>query len=147
MAALRGRMDRAQRFPGARGIDLHVAVEGPEVSARERILGRLKGRLSEGGAPGARAHAIEVRLDAQAQTGPRPTQSRPAAENLIAQFQDKARKAEATVSVVSSMSELPMALAEELRNRNLGASIRMGGDPALAPLDWGGLEVSHGLAG
>ena len=36
------------------------------------------------------------------------------------------------------------ALSDALRQRNLAQSIRMGGDPELAALDWGALEVSHG---
>ena len=52
--------------------------------------------------------------------------------------------AAATVSRVSSMAELPRAAAHELRNRNLGASLRTGRDPAFAAMDWGSIDRSVG---
>lgn len=110
------------------------------MSARERILGRLKRQLSD--QPGDREAAVAARLGAKEQTAPRPTQSRP--EARVGQFIEKAQAADATVSRIASMADLPAALSDELRRRNIGQQIRMGGDPALAALDWGGIVVSTG---
>ena len=76
------------------------------MSARERILGRLERQLSD--QPGDRAAAVAARLGAKAQTAPRPTQSRP--ERRVEQFIAKAQAADATVSRIASMADLPAAL-------------------------------------
>jgi hypothetical protein len=57
----------------------------------------------------------------------------------------KAEAAAATVGRVSSLSELPKAVAHELRKRNLPAAARVGADPLFAGLDWGAIELSHGV--
>lgn len=111
------------------------------MSARDRILGRLAARLSAGQ---DRAAAVRARLAGEAPPRPRPAQSRTEGAATVEQFIAKARKADATVSRIASFDALPAALAAELRGRNLGASVRIGSDPALAGLDWGGIETSRG---
>ena len=114
------------------------------MSARDRIIGKLRSRLSEDGPAAARAAAVDERLGAPQGRAPRPTQSHEEGEAAILQFMAKAEAADATVGRVASMADLPAAVSTELRNRNLGQSVRMGGDPALAALDWGGMEVTQG---
>lgn len=115
------------------------------MSARDRILNRLKGRLAVEGA-GDRKAAVSAWLAAPlaAAPRPRPTQSRSEGAARVAQFIAKAEAADATATRISSLEDLPAALANELRQRNLGQSIRMGSDPGLAALDWSGLETTTG---
>jgi L-lactate utilization protein LutC len=114
---------------------------GRKVSARERILGRLK--RAEGAGAG-RAAEVEARL-AGHPAGPAPAQGRAEGAARVAQFVAKAEAAAATVSRIAGLEELPAALAEELRNRNLPAAVRHGADPAFAGLDWAVVEVSQGV--
>ena len=113
------------------------------MSARDRILTKITRQVAEG-PPETRAKAVNDRLSAPAQTAPRPSQSRSTDAATIEQFAAKAIGADATVSHISSIEELPTALSHELRQRNMGQMVRMGDDPALAGLDWAGLEISHG---
>lgn len=115
------------------------------MSARDRILNRLKSRLSEGGPVEVRSAAVDERLTTPMGRAPRPTQSRTEAEARISQFMAKAEAADATTSRVGSFDVLPAALSDQLRNRNLGQSVRMGEDPALGGLDWGQIETSKGV--
>lgn len=113
------------------------------MSARDRILTKITRQVAHG-APEARAKTVNDRLSAPKQTAPRPTQSYSSDTATIDQFAARATAADATVSRISSMDELPTALSHELRQRNMGQIVRMGDDPALATLDWSGLEISHG---
>ena len=119
VAAARRRLDRDAGLPGAAGPDLHGPVEGgPEVSARERILGRLE---RAAGRPAAERRAgVEARL-AEHRAGPVPAQARSQGAARLLQFMAKAEAAAATIGRVSALSELPKALAHELRKRNLPA--------------------------
>lgn len=111
-------------------------------AARDRILGRLKSRVAAGG--GDRSAAVAARL-AGDRSAPRPGQSRSEGADRIDRFVAKATAADATVSRIASFDDLPAALGDELRRRNLGPSVRMGGDPALGALDWGQIETSQGV--
>lgn len=115
------------------------------MSARDRILNRLKSRLAVAEA-GDRKAAVSAWLASPltAAPRPRPTQSRSDGEARVAQFIAKAEAADATATRIASIEDLPAALANELRQRNLARSIRMGSDPALAALDWSGFDNSTG---
>jgi L-lactate dehydrogenase complex protein LldG len=110
------------------------------VSARERILGRVRGAL---GSAAGREAAVAARL-AEHPAGPAPLQARSQGAGRLTQFMAKAEAAAATVSRVSAPGELPKALAHELRNRNLPAAVRFGRDEMFAGLDWGVIETSQG---
>ena len=107
------------------------------MSARDSILGRISR------ATGGDAAAVDARLSAHEQPAPVPAAGRTEGEARIEQFIEKARSVDATVSRVSSLDDLPKALAEELRARNLPAAIRTGTEP-LFDRDWGGVERSVG---
>lgn len=119
-------------------------MSAEENPARERILNRLRGRLGEGAAPPERRAAIDERIAGPA-SAPRPTQSRSDGAARIEQFIERAKAADATVTRIASMDDLPAALSDELRQRNLGQSVRMGADHALGALDWGQIDVSRGV--
>lgn len=95
------------------------------MSARARILGRL-----------GRAAAEVARPEPL-----RPAISQPA--DRVRRFAEQLESSQATVSHVSSSCDLPAALADELRRRNLPAAVRTGDDP-LFERDWGAVERSVG---
>lgn len=98
------------------------------MSARDRILARAR-----------RAAAKPADMPPPL----KPTLATPTGEIAVEQFMQKARKVDATVSRIASLDELPQALADELRRRNLPAAIRTGSDPAFER-DWGGIEHTTG---
>ncbi|MEM7237388.1 MAG: lactate utilization protein [Pseudomonadota bacterium] len=105
--------------------------------ARNRILNRVRKAGGQGGAAAERLAA------AGRQTAPTPTQATLTGAAAVAQFMAKAVGADATASRIPSIEDLPRALAEELRNRNLPAAIRTGRDPAF-DRDWGTVERTIG---
>ena len=110
------------------------------MSARDNILARIR-RATGGGD----AVAVAVRLGQRdVQLAPVPAQAQTQGEARITQFIDKAIAVDATVSRLASLDDLPAALADELRQRNLPAAIRTGSDPAFAR-DWGTVEHSIGI--
>ncbi|HEU0221090.1 MAG TPA: LUD domain-containing protein [Paracoccaceae bacterium] len=111
------------------------------MSARERILGRLRGQL---GAGEDRAARVAARLDGGVQEAPRPAFAATEGRARLDQFEAKVRAVDATVSRLDAVSELPAALAEELRRRNLPAVVRHGAEPMFRGLDWGTVEASEG---
>lgn len=111
------------------------------MSARDAILSRLRKAIppTEG-----REAAVAARLGQKGQGAPVPAAAQLEGAARVDQFEAKARAADATVSRIASLQDLPSALAAELRARNLPAAIRTGGDPSIAGLDWGTLERSEG---
>ena len=95
------------------------------MSARDHILGRIR------------------RVSGKAET---PAPLRPAisrADDRVGQFTAQAEGVQATTSRIGHIDDLPGALADELRQRNLPAQIRTGEDP-LFERDWGTVEQSKG---
>lgn len=98
------------------------------MSTRDQILNRIR-RQTRPGPASAPPPVI-------------PAQGRPA--DAVAQFQAKLAAVHGTSSRLANLTDLPAALAAELRARNLPAAIRLGADPALAELDFGTITLSHG---
>jgi len=114
-------------------------MEGAEMSARDRILARV--RRATGGGDNV---AVAVRLGQRdTRLAPVPAQAQAQGEARITQFIEKTVAVDATASRLASLDDLPAALAEELRNRNLPAAIRTGTDAAFER-DWGTVERSTG---
>ncbi len=108
------------------------------MTPRARILARL--RRATGGGDGG---AVEARLREHPVTAPVPVQACVSGEAAVRQFIAKAEAVDATASRLAALDELPAALAEELRRRNLPAAIRTGTDPVF-DRDWGAIERSIG---
>ncbi len=109
------------------------------MSARDNILARVR-RATGGGD----LMAVTVRLGQHdAERAPVPASAQTRGEARITRFIEKAVAVDATASRLASLDDLPAALADELRNRNLPAAIRTGSDPAFAR-DWGTVEHSTG---
>jgi L-lactate dehydrogenase complex protein LldG len=111
--------------------------------ARETMLAGIRRALG-GGAE--RARAVERRL-AEHPRGPAVARTKGDAATLRALFLAKAEEAAATVAIVPSMAEVPRAIADYLRERNLPTMVRIAPDPALSALPWASvplLTVSEG---
>ncbi len=111
------------------------------MSARDRILSRLRRGLEA--APRSQGAVDERLASAGTQLSPIPALGRKTGGEALAQFEQKLRGVDCTVTRLA-WEALPQSLAEELRARNLPRAIRMGEDPELNALDWSGMEVSHG---
>ena len=110
------------------------------MSARDAVLGRIRRSLHvDGGDPGRRAIVI-ARLDG----APRsviPARGQLPRDERIALFARMAEKVSATVGHVAEPDDLPMAIAQFLRDHNLPATIRMGDDRRIAGLPWERTQV------
>ena len=97
------------------------------------------------GAEATRRDAVAARI-AAARPGIVPARGQlPEAERLRL-FCDKAEAAAASVARVAGADAVPGEVARFLRDNNLPATLRLGGDPAWAPMPWGAtaLDVSRG---
>jgi L-lactate utilization protein LutC len=106
------------------------------MSARDTILARVK-RATGGGDPAAVASRL-------GQPAPIPAAAQTEGNDRIEQFMAKAVAVDATASRVASLDDLPKALGNELRSRNLPAAIRTGNDP-MFDRDWGTVERTTGI--
>lgn len=113
------------------------------MSAREAILARVRKAAEGKNSGGDRAAAVADWLRAH-RPGPIPHQAASHGPQRLTQFMSKLEAVSATSSRVSSLAELPRAMAHELRNRNLPAAIRTGTDPIFDGLDWHTISVTQG---
>jgi L-lactate dehydrogenase complex protein LldG len=93
-----------------------------------------------------RAQAVEKRLAGHPR-GPAVARTKGDPATLRALFLAKAEEAAATVAVLGSLDEVPRAIADYLRERNLPSLLRIAPDPTLEALPWAGtpmLTVSEG---
>jgi L-lactate utilization protein LutC len=119
-------------------------MSAPEPTARDRILARVK-RATGGSNKMAVAARLGHHIAADAPgAAPTPAAAQTQGEARIVQFIEKTVAVDATASRIASLDELPAALADELRNRNLPAAIRTGYDPVFER-DWGTLEHTTGV--
>ncbi|QDL91569.1 lactate utilization protein [Paroceanicella profunda] len=116
------------------------------MSARERILGRLRTALADPERTEAdRQSAVAARLRGEGPRSPVPGFAQLQGQAALTQFMTRLEAVDATVSRVSSLAELPRALSHELRNRNLPSEIRHGTDPIFEGLDWGTITATTGI--
>ncbi len=104
------------------------------MSAREEMLGRIRGAVGKGRAPDA-ARAVDARLAAH-QTNLIPARSQLAPEAKIALFETMAREASATLTRISASSDVPEAIARFLKQENLPSRVAMAPDSWLGGLGW-----------
>jgi L-lactate dehydrogenase complex protein LldG len=105
------------------------------VSAREAILGKVRKSLGGGHNDAARLAAVEARL-AKAPKGIIPERGQLDDKARRRLFVAMAEKVSASVKQVKSPDDVPKAVAEYLRSRNLPAAIRIGADKRLAKMPW-----------
>ncbi|MEL7277166.1 MAG: lactate utilization protein [Pseudomonadota bacterium] len=115
------------------------------MSARDRILSKLSRTLTAGVAPEERVAAVDERLTGAGEPRPRPDFATLDGPARIDQFVTRLEAVDGTVSRLDALDDLPEALADQLRQRNLPAAIRHGQDPMFQTLDWGPVEASEGV--
>lgn len=105
------------------------------MSSREAILGRVRRSLGVSGTDATRLSAVDHRLADHAVNVIPARGQLPDAER-VALFVRKAGDVFASVARLDSREDIPSAVAEYLRSRNLPQVIRRGEDPRLASLPW-----------
>jgi L-lactate dehydrogenase complex protein LldG len=118
------------------------------MSSREAILNKVRQSLGQPARDAVRQKAVADRLE-KAPQGVIPARGQLAPAGRVDLFCTMAEKLFATVQSVPKPEDVPAAVAEYLRGRNLPASIRMGGDPRLAAMPWRkqrALEVKRGAS-
>ncbi len=116
------------------------------MSGRDAILGKVRKALDGARNDTARRGAVEDRL-AKVSKGIIPKRGQLADAERVQLFIAMAEKVSATVRQVKSPDDVPKAVSEYLRSRNLPAAIRIGADKRLARMKWAtqkALNVKHG---
>ena len=114
-------------------------------SARDDTLATIRRSLGVTGNETIRHDIVAERLR-RAPKGVIPKRGGLAGTELIALFRVQAEAAFATVTNVGSAIEVPEAITGYLQTHKLPATLRMGNDPRLRAMPWGGtpFEVAHG---
>ena len=103
--------------------------------SREKVLAAVRRSLEVGVDDPERRLAVQKRLyDHRANIV--PARTRLARQDLLEQFRAMLESQSAEVREVAVPDAVPEAIADCLREHNLGARIRMGEDPYLAAMDW-----------
>lgn len=105
------------------------------MSSREAILGRVRRSLGVSGTDATRLSAVGHRL-AEAPVNVIPARGQLPDAERVALFVRKAGEVFASVARLDSRDDIPSAVSEYLRSRNLPQAIRRGEDPRLASLPW-----------
>jgi len=105
------------------------------MSSRDAILGRIRRSLGASGTDATRLAAVRHRLN-ETPVNVVPARGQLPDAERVELFARKAREIFATVTRLDSYDEVPTAVAEYLRDRNLPQAIRRGKDPRLAGLPW-----------
>ena len=116
------------------------------MSAREAILARIHSRLAK--SEEGRQQAVAMRLAAHAH-GLVPGRGAGDIEHRIGLFTSMMEAVGGSVEVLDHLEDVPEHVAAYLRNANLPARIRRGGDSVLATLPWhrgGAITVDEGRA-
>src|SRR4051812_20756667 len=103
------------------------------MSAREAILGKIRAALKAPANDQPRREGVAQRL-ATAPAGVIPARGQLDAAGRTALFKTLAQSLAATVAGVAGADDVPEAVADYLRDRNLAPVLRMGADPRLAAM-------------
>ncbi len=118
------------------------------MSGREAILAKVRTALKVPADDAARRNAVAARL-AEAPKGVIPARGQLEPVARTALFSTMLGGLSASVASVRSADEVPKAVADYLRARNLAPNFRMGADARLAALPWDGqrsLEIRRGAS-
>lgn len=105
------------------------------MSSRDAIFARIRSSLGVDGNDIQRRAVVSDRLQ-RPDRGLIPTRGQLDQAARIDLFQTMAEKVSATVTRVERPADIPAAVADYLRSKNLPQAIRHGEDPRLAGLDW-----------
>jgi L-lactate dehydrogenase complex protein LldG len=116
------------------------------MSARDDIFSNIRRSLGVTGKEAPRLAIARDRL-AGAPRGVIPARGQLYPAGRVALFRAEAEGVQATTTEVAA-TEVPAEIARYLRDNNLPATLRMGADPRLADMNWGGtaLEISRGAS-
>ena len=117
------------------------------MSARDAVLGKIRRSLGVTGNEVERNATVDDRLR-RAPKGIIPTRGQLAPAERLALFAKMAEEVSASVARIAREDDLPEAVADYLRSRNLPAALKMGDDPLLASLSWKrtSIEVKRGAS-
>jgi L-lactate dehydrogenase complex protein LldG len=118
------------------------------MSARDAILTKVRRSLGVAGDEIDRRALTADRLT-RAPRGLIPARGQLDAPGRVALFRTMAEKVSASVVKVADAADVPAAVAEYLRSKNLPASLRRGADPRLDAMPWDGVpnvEVRVGVS-
>ncbi|MHC5654645.1 LutC/YkgG family protein [Stappia sp.] len=116
--------------------------------AKASILARMRASMGQKGDDPARRAAVADRLQ-RAPRGLIPARGRLEGAALVDLFCNMAGAVQATVARVAAPADVPKAVSDYLKDKNLPARIRHGADPFLATMPWAEqkqLEVDEGRA-
>lgn len=113
----------------------YQAAWGAHMSAREAILGKVRNALAANGTASERLQVVKERLET-APKGIIPARGKLKPAKRIALFRSMAEQVSCTVRQVKKRDNVPRAVMEYLRSKNLPAAMRMGDDRRLARLPW-----------
>ncbi len=119
------------------------------VGSREKILGRVRANLSGAVNPlRQKPEELETRIKSHPR-GIRPVRVDKDEAGLVDLFVDRAEKVNATVARLSSVDDIPDAMADYLASENLPAGFRMADNPDLNDVPWDkrpALEIKKGAS-
>lgn len=115
------------------------------MSARDEIFASVRRSLHVTGAEAPRRAAVADRLG-NTPSGVIPARGKGDGATQLATFAAEAVRAAATITEIASAAEIPQEIARYLREHNLPATLRVGGDERLSELPWSetALEVGRG---
>lgn len=115
------------------------------MNARDEVLAAVRRSLGVAGDEAPRRAAVEARL-AGAPAGIIPKRGKGQGGARAATFKAEAERAQASVAEVAEAADVPAEVARFLRENNLPATLRMGGDARLTAMPWdvAPLEISRG---
>lgn len=105
------------------------------MSARDSILSKIRRTTASAHDDSGRRATVAARL-ADHLAGIVPARGQVEGEARLALFTEKAEGVSASVVRVGSQAEVPKAIADHLRSKNLPQAIRRGEDARLAGLPW-----------
>lgn len=105
------------------------------MSSRDAILGRVRRSLGVSGTDATRLSAVRHRL-AETPVNVIPARGQLPDAERVELFAHKASEVFASVTRLKSRDEIPGAVSEYLRSKNLPQAIRRGEDTRLASLPW-----------
>ncbi len=106
-----------------------------QASARDRVLGAVRGALRVTGDEAPRREAVRTRLESPPGTLV-PAQGQQAGADALTLFIEKLEAQGASVAQVADAAQIPPAVSEFLRQHNLPAQVRTGADAMLAEAPW-----------
>lgn len=110
------------------------------MSGREAILGKVRNALAATGSASDRQEIVEQRLET-APKGIVPARGKLKPAQRVALFRSMAEQVSCTVRQVKKRDNVPRAVMEYLRSKNLPATLRMGDDRRLTRLPWADFQT------